>query len=442
MESAIHLSEVPRKQLTRRGANVYQKTVLDNGLRILTTTMPHTRSVAVGIFTGVGSRYENEQQRGISHFIEHMMFKGTEHRPSAQQLSEAIEGLGGEMNASTDRELTLYEVKVADHHLPIALDVLVDMFRHSKLDPEETDKERQVIIQEISRMMDVPEAWVHILIANQLWPEHPVGWETAGTKESVSAISREDMLDYIERTYTPCSTVISLAGNLDHDHVISQLEAELGSWQHRSVPGFLPARDAPAGPTVRLESRDTEQAHLCLGLRGLARNDPDRFKLALLNAVLGEGMSSRLFLEIREKRGLAYSVGSYALRLRDTGAMVLHAGVEPQKAGDALSAMIEQLQILRDQPVPVAELNKAREYTKGGILLSMEDTFANVGWVGRQELLDPQVLTVDEVMEKLDAVTAADVQAVAQRLFATEKLHLAMVGPFKDEAPFATRLRL
>jgi predicted Zn-dependent peptidase len=421
---------------------VYQKTVLDNGLRILTTAMPHTRSVAVGIFTGVGSRYENEQQRGISHFVEHMLFKGTERRPSAQQISEAIEGLGGELNASTDRELTLYEVKVADHHLPIALDVLMDMFRHSKLDSEETEKERQVIIQEISRMMDVPEYWVHVLIANQVWPQHPVGWDIAGTKESVSAISREDMLSYIDRTYTPCSTVISLAGNLNHDHVVSQLERELGSWQQRSVPDFLPAENAPVGPTVRLESRDTEQAHLCLGLRALARNDPDRFKLTLLNAVLGEGMSSRLFLEIREKRGLAYSVGSYTARLRDSGAMVLHAGVEPQKAGDTLSAMIEQLQILRDQPVPISELNKAREYTKGGILLSMEDTFANVGWVGRQEVLDPQVLTVDQVIERLDAVTVADVQAVAQRLFATDKLNLALVGPFKDETPFGARLRL
>jgi predicted Zn-dependent peptidase len=421
---------------------VHQKTVLDNGLRILTTAMPHTRSVAVGIFTGVGSRYENEQQRGISHFIEHMMFKGTERRPSAQQVSEAIEGLGGEMNASTGNELTLYEVKVAHHHLPIALDVLVDMFRHSKFALEEVDKERQVIIQEICRMMDMPEAWVHVLIANQIWPQHPVGWDIAGTKESVSAISREDMLNYIDRTYTPCSTVISLAGNLDHDQVVSQLERELGGWQQRSVPGFLPAENVPAGPTVRLESRDTEQAHLCLGLRALARNAPDRFKLTLLNAVLGEGMSSRLFLEIREKRGLAYSVGSYTLRLRDTGAMVLHAGVEPQKAGDTLSAMIEQLQILRDEPVPVTELNKAREYTKGGILLSMEDTFANAGWVGRQELFDPQVLTVDQVIERLDAVTVADVQAIAQRLFATEKLNLAIVGPFKDEAPFGVRLQL
>jgi predicted Zn-dependent peptidase len=421
---------------------VYQKTVLSNGLRILTTAMPHTRSVAVGIFTGVGSRYENEQRRGISHFIEHMMFKGTERRPSPQQVSEAIEGLGGEMNASTGNELTLYEVKVAHHHLPIALDVLVDMFRHSKFAPEEVDKERQVIIQEISRMMDMPEAWVHVLIANQIWPQHPVGWEIAGTKESVSAISREDMLNYVDRTYTPCSTVISLAGNLAHDAVVSQLERELGSWRQRSVPDFLPAENAPAGPTVHLESRDTEQAHLCLGLRALARDDPDRFKLALLNAVLGEGMSSRLFLEIREKRGLAYSVGSYTRRLHDTGAIVLHASVEPKKAVDTLSAMVEQLRILRDKPVPLSELNKAREFTKGGILLSMEDTFANAGWVGRQEVLDPQVLTVDQVIESLDAVTVADVQAVAQRLFATDKLNLAVVGPFKDEAPFSARLRL
>jgi predicted Zn-dependent peptidase len=421
---------------------VYQKTVLDNGLRILTTAMPHTRSVAAGIFTGVGSRYEDEKQRGISHFIEHMMFKGTERRPTAQQVSEAIEGLGGEMNASTGSELTLYEVKVAHHHLPIALDVLVDMFRHSKFAPEEVEKERQVIIQEICRMMDMPESWVHVLIANQVWPQHPAGWDTAGTKESVSAISREDMLNYIDRTYTPASTVISLAGNLEHDEVVSQIKRELGSWQQRSVPGFLPAENAPAGATLHLEFKDTEQAHLCLGLRALSRSDPDRYKLTLLNAVLGEGMSSRLFVEIREKRGLAYSVGSYTWRMRDTGAMVLYAGVEPAKAGDTLSAMTEQLQILRDQPVPVAELNKAREYTKGGILLSMEDTFANAGWVGRQELFDQQVLTVDQVIEKLDAVTVADVQAMAQRLFATEKLSLAIVGPFKDEALFDAWLRL
>lgn len=421
---------------------MHRKTVLSNGLRILTTLMPHTRSVAMAIFTGVGSRYESEAQRGISHFVEHMMFKGTERRPTAQQVSEAIEGLGGDMNASTGNEVTTYEVKVAHHHLPIALDVLVDMFRHSKFDSAEVDKERQVIIQEIGRMMDMPESWVHVLIGGDIWPQHPAGWDIAGTKESVSAISREDMLDYINQTYAPASTVVSLAGNLEHDQVVNQLENELGGWQQRLMPAFLPAAKARAGPTTHLEFKETEQAHLCLGLRSLSRNDPDRFTLALLNAVLGDGMSSRLFLEIREKRGLAYSVGSYTRPMRDTGAMVLYAGVEPPKAGDTLSAMIEQLQILRDTPVPHSELNKAREYTKGGILLSMEDTFANAGWVGGQELFDQEVLTVDQVMEKLDAVTTADVQTMAQRLLSTEKLSLAIVGPFRDQEPFYSRLRL
>ena len=421
---------------------MYQKTVLDNGLRILTTAMPHTHSVAAGIFTGVGSRYENDAQRGISHFIEHMLFKGTERRPTAQQVSEAIEGLGGDINASTDREATIYEVKVAHHHLPIALDVLVDMFRHSKFDAAEIEKERQVIIQEIFRMMDMPEAWVHVLIANQVWPEHPVGWNIAGTAESVSAISRGDMLSYVDSMYTPCSTVISLAGNLDHDEVVTQVERELGGWQRQAVPTFLPAENAPPGPMLHLEFRDTEQAQLCLGLPALSRSDPDRFKLSLLNAILGQGMSSRLVLEIRENRGLAYSVGSYKRQLRDTGFMVLYAGVDPKNAVDTVHEMIEQLQLLRDEPVPLTELNKAREYTKGGILLSMEDTFANATWVGGQELFDQELLTVDQVMEKLDAVTVAEVQAMAQRLFVTEKLSLAIVGPFKDEAAFDSQLRL
>ena len=188
---------------------MYHKTILGNGLRILTTPMPHTRSVGLGIFTGVGSRYEGEKPRGISHFIEHMMFKGTERRPTAQQIAEAIEGLGGVMNASTGNEVTIYLAKVADHHLPVALDVLLDMFRHSKFEPEEVEKERQVIIQEISRMMDMPESWVHVVIGELIWPEHPVGWDTAGTKESVSGITHQNMQDYVAHTYTPRNTVVS-----------------------------------------------------------------------------------------------------------------------------------------------------------------------------------------------------------------------------------------
>lgn len=421
---------------------MHHKTILNNGLCILTTSMPHTRSVGIGIFTAVGSRYETEQQRGISHFVEHMLFKGTDKRPTAQSIAEAIEGIGGEMNASTGNEVTTYEVKVAHHHLPLALDVLVDMFRHSKLDGVEIEKERQVIVQEIGRTMDMPEAWVHNLIAADIWPQHPVGWDIAGTKESVGQLSRESMQAYIAQNYTPGTTVVSLAGNLDHDQVVTQLADAVSDWRPVASPAFVPANSGSPAPNVHIEFKETEQAHLCLGLRALPRYHPDRFKLTLLNAVLGDGMSSRLFLEIREKRGLAYSVGSYTRPLRDTGALILYAGVEPANARDTVTALAEQLTLLQQDPVPLNELNKAREYTKGGILLSMEDTFANAGWVARQELFDQQVLTVDQVMQQLDQVTSQDIQALAQQLFATDRLRLALVGPFKEERVFASKLRI
>ena len=421
---------------------MYRKTTLDNGLRILTVPMPHTRSVAAGIFTGVGSRYEREAERGISHFIEHMMFKGTERRPQPQQIAEAIEGLGGIMNASTGHEVTLYWAKVAHHHLPLALDVLVDMFRHSRFEPKEVEKERRVIIQEIRRMLDMPESWVHVLIAQLIWPEHPLGHSIAGSEESVASITRQDMLSYIERTCTPLNAVISLAGKLDHDAIVDQLSQEFTAWEAKSAPSFLPATDAPPGPCVRVELKETEQAHLCIGMRGLSLNHPDRFKLRVLNAILGEGMSSRLFLEIRENRGLAYSVGSYTSYLRDTGAIVLYAGVPPQKVGDTVSAMMEQLNTLRDKKVPETELNKAKEFTKGRLLLSMEDTFANASWGAQQEVLDREFLTVDQVIGYIDAVTTADVQEEARKRFATEKASLAVVGPSNDAEDLTTRLQL
>ncbi len=421
---------------------MYLKTTFDNGLRILTVTMPHTRSVAMGIFTGVGSRYETEPERGISHFIEHMLFKGTQRRPKAQQIAEAIEGLGGVMNASTDNEVTTYWAKVAHHHLPVALDVLVDIFRNSLFDPDEIERERQVIIQEISRMMDMPDSWVHVLIQQLIWPQHPVGWEIAGTKESVSGITRQSMLDYVQSAYTPRNTVISLAGNLDPEAALKQLRDELETWQGQPARTYLPAVDAPPGPQLEIEFRKTEQAHLCVGLRGLPLDHPDRFNLRILNAVLGEGMSSRLFLEIREKRGLAYSVGSYTAYLRDTGAVVLFAGVPPQKAEDVVSAMVEQLNLVCNQAVPQPELAKAKEFTKGRILLRMEDSFANAQWFGQQEVLDQEVLDVDRVIAEIESVQAADVQRVARELFSTERLRLTAIGPFTDQEGFKARLGL
>jgi predicted Zn-dependent peptidase len=404
--------------------------------------MPHTRSVGVAILAGIGSRYERKDERGISHFIEHMMFKGTPRRPTAQHISEEIEGLGGVINASTDSEVTRYWAKVAHHHLPVALDVLVDMLLHSKFEPTDVEKEREVITQEICRMMDMPESRVHSLVGMLLWPDHPVGWDTAGTTESVSGISREDLLDYVRRGYAPGGTVVSLAGNLDEDGVIHQMRDQLGRWESTPKPAFAPASEPVDGPSWRVEFKETEQAHLCLGLHGLPADHPDRFTMRILNVILGEGMSSRLFLEIRERRGLAYSVGSYTSSLRDTGAMVLYAGVPPQKVSDAVSAMVEQLDLMRANRVPEGEMVKAKEFAKGRILLRMEDTIANAGWFGQQEVTDQPVLTVDQVVENLDAVTVGDVQELAQKLFQEESLRLAIIGPFKDDGAFSARLRM
>ena len=414
----------------------YLSSALSNGLRVVTVPMAHTRSVGIGVFVGVGSRYESQDQRGLSHFVEHMMFKGTPDRPTAQHISEAIEGLGGIMNAATGNETTTYWAKVAHHHLPVALEVLLDIIRNSLFAAEEVEKERQVILQEIGRLMDVPDSWVHVLMAELIWPDHPVGWEIVGTKESVSGIQQQHLLDYVAHTYTPQNTVISVAGNFDSQKLLEQLELALGDWEPGPTPSCLPAGAAPEGCRLRVEFKETEQAHLCLGLRGLAVDHPDYFKLRVLNTILGEGMSSRLFLEIREKRGLAYSVGSYTSFLTDTGAIVLYGGVPPDKAEAAVSAMIDQLDLLRTSIVPEGELNKAREFLKGRTLLHMEDTFANAQWFGRQEVLNQRVLTVDEVVEHLDAVSAADIQQVACRLLDVSELGLAAIGPFREEGSF------
>jgi predicted Zn-dependent peptidase len=421
---------------------MYQKTVLDNGLRILTTTMPHTRSVSIGFFIGVGSRYESDEQGGVSHFIEHMLFKGTAKRPTAREIAVAIEGIGGVFNAATGRESSLYWVKVAQPHLDIAIDVLVDMLRCSKFDPEEIDRERRVIIEEINLTLDTPPSLVHLLINELVWPNHPLGRDVAGTKESLSALGREGLLAYLKRHYQPSNTVISVAGNVEHEAVVRKISAFLDDWTPGEAVSYRAAEDDQAEPRLRIHPKGTEQAHLCLSVPGFHRDHPDRFKLRLLNTVLGEGMSSRLFTEIREKRGLAYSIYSYVSGMHDTGAVGVHAGVDAGRIEDAIKAILAEWDRLRQEGVSGDELAKAKEFVKGRLLLQMEDSFSVAAWLGRQEVLSPEVLTVDEVIEAIDAVTAADIQRVAQDLFLGERLNLAVVGPFEDGQGFRELLEL
>ncbi|HEM62141.1 MAG TPA: insulinase family protein [Chloroflexi bacterium] len=412
---------------------MYQKSVLGQGLRIMTSTMPHTCSVSVGFFIGVGSRYESERENGITHFIEHMLFKGTEKRPSAREIAVAIEGVGGVFNASTGRELTSYWAKVGQDHFSLALDVLSDMLLHSKLDEAELDKERGVIIEEINMTLDRPSDWVHVLATELIWPDHPLGRDQAGTKESVSAITRAMVQEYLQSHYQPASAVLAVAGNIEHEDAVNQATAQLDPWLQTAETSCLPMDLEQTAARVRLEHRPTQQAHLALVLPGLSRFDEDKYNLSLLNTILGQGMSSRLFLEVREARGLAYSVYSYLSLYQDAGLLGVYAGVDGDRIDGALRAIMDELAKMRQEPVSEEELHKAKEFTKGRLQLQMEDSFAVASWMGRQEVLEDRVRSLDEVLEEVDAVTAADIQRVACRLLEQERLNLAVVGPYEED---------
>jgi predicted Zn-dependent peptidase len=423
---------------------VYQETVLDEGLRILTSTMPHTRSVSVGFFIGVGSRYETEEENGITHFIEHMLFKGTKKRPSARDIAVAIEGIGGVFNASTGRELTSYWAKVAQDHFPVAVDVLADMLLNSKLDEGDLEKERGVIIEEINMTLDRPSDWVHLLATALLWPNHPLGRDQAGTKESVAGLTRKMIQSYIQRHYHPGNAVVAIAGNIEHDKAVEGIAAQLTGWKVSPAASYLPMDQEQAAARLKIEHRPTQQAHLAITLPGISRFDDDRYDLSLLNTILGQGMSSRLFLEVREKRGLAYSVYSYLYPTLDTGLMGVYAGVDAQQIEKAIEAILSELEKAKQEPVAEDELQRAKEFTKGRLLLQMEDSFSVASWIGQQEILEDRVRTVDEVLEIIDAVSIEDVQKVAQRLFTQEKLNLAVVGPYEtvQEEQFEALLKV
>jgi len=413
---------------------LYQKTTLDNGLRVITETMPHTRSVSICIFIGVGSRYETERQAGVSHFIEHLMFKGTPRRTTAKEISMAIEGVGGIINAGTDKELTVYWCKTAQPHFSLALDVLSDILLHSKFNPDDIESERRVIIEEIHMEKDSPSQLVNLLIDELLWPGHPLGRDIAGDGDSVAGISRKMMLDYLGHQYLPSNTVVSIAGALKHREMVDTVNQALGGWTDRQPrPGYKAYKERSFS-RLNVESKDTEQAHLCLGLNGLPLLHPQRFVLDLLNVILGEGMSSRLFTEIRDRLGLAYSIHSYVDHFLDTGAITVYAGVEPKNLPVAIKAILEQLSQLKE-PVPEAELRKAKELAKGRLLLRMEDSRNVAGWMGGQEILTGRILSVDQVTSILDAITAEELRQLAQELLVDSQLRLAVVGPVAEDEP-------
>jgi len=419
---------------------MYKRTVLDNGLRVVTGELPHTHSASVSIFVGAGSRYEADGQAGVSHFLEHMLFKGTERRPTPREVSAEIEGIGGLMNAAADKEQTVYWVKVGDQHFEHALEVLADNLLHSLFEPSEIEKERQVIVEELDMTEDSPADLVGLLIDEVLWPDQPLGRDPGGSPASVRALARADLLEYLHQQYVQENAVLAVAGNVTPDQVVRSASKHLGDWRRSTFGTWQPAVNGQTAPRVRVRQKKTEQAHVCLGLPAYGADHPDRFALDALNTVLGDGMSSRLFEEIREKRALAYDVHSYVERFADTGSVVVAVSVEPKKAVETVEVILEQLDGLKE-PVPEIELNKAREYLKGRLQLRMEDTGATASWLGRQELLKKHILSVEEVLNILDGVTSADLRRVADDLLRPELVNVAVVGPFRSPARFETAVR-
>ncbi|MFW6125787.1 MAG: M16 family metallopeptidase [Chloroflexota bacterium] len=420
---------------------MYERTVLDNGLRVISSTMPGTRSVTIIFFLGAGPIYEKDEEAGLSHFVEHLLFKGTQRRPTSKEISEAIEQLGGMFNGSTGKEATIYWFKVARPHFPIALDLAVDMLRSSCFHPGDMERERQVIMEELNESLDSPHHRVSMLIDEVVWPDQPMGRDVIGSRESVAGLTRDMLSNYLSQQYVPNNTVVSVAGDIGHQDVVTAIDRALADWANAVCRPAHPTDNSQVEPHVRVERKEAEQAHLCMAIRGLPVTHPDRFNLALLNVILGEGMSSRLFLEIREKRGLTYDIFSYVQHFLDSGALTVYAGVDPRHLHTTVDAIVEQLHLLKGD-IPEAEVVKAKEYAKGRLLLRMEDTRNVASWTGGQDLLTGRIYTVDALVSIIDAITAEDLERVARELLVTESLNLAVVGPLEGDDGLRDRLKL
>ncbi len=408
---------------------------LSNGLRVVTAELPQTRSATISIYVGAGSRYEPDEAAGLSHFLEHMLFKGASRRSTAREISEAIEAHGGTHNAATDREVTVYYAKVPSSATLDVLDILCDMVRDPIMDGAELEKERHVILEELAGIEDSPEEIAGILSDETLWPGQPLGRNIGGTPESVRAISRDAVIEYLAAQHVPGNVVVSVAGNIDADAVIESVEQWLGDMPARQAGPWYPAVARDGQPRVAFRSKETEQAHLCIAFPTVPLDHPDRYAIDLLSTLLGEGMSSRLFLELREERALVYDVHSYPSEYRDAGSLTIYAGCDPEYARITTEAALEEIELaLRD--ITVEELDRARHMACGRIQLRMEDTRAVAGWQGAQELLLDNVLTVDQVADRFAGVTLDDVRRAGRDYLQPSNAILAAVGPFEDDSVF------
>jgi predicted Zn-dependent peptidase len=416
--------------------STFERHTLSNGLRVLTAPMPQAKSITCFVMVAAGSRYETKPTNGIAHFTEHMVFKGTERRPTARDIAGEVDAIGGEFNAFTSKEYTGYFVRCAGESRAVALDVLVDMLRNSKFEPEEIEREKGVIVEEMNMYFDTPRDLVDNVYEEVLYGDQPLGWMVLGRKDAVRAARRETFLDYLGRWYKPDRIVVGLGGNIDGDFM-SQLEELLGDLDGNGDGGPPALKPVDADRVrIKLHTKDSDQAHLCLGVLSYPLRHPDRYALQLLAVVLGGGMSSRLFTEVRERRGLAYYVFGTNYSYTDTGTLYSQAGVDLNRIDDAISTIAGELKKMAEEQVPSDELEKARSFAKGRFVLQTESPQGLIQFGLRREVLEGGAVEPQEVLDGLDAVSAADVQRVAQHVIGRNEFTLAVVGPFDDPERF------
>jgi predicted Zn-dependent peptidase len=419
----------------------YRVTPLDSGLTVATAAMPHMESVTLGLWIGVGGRFEPKSLCGISHFIEHMLFKGTRKR-NAEQISQAVEGIGGYLNAFTSEENTCYFAKASHEHFETLLDVLVDMYLNPLFDGDDLDKERSVIKEELAMYLDQPQHHVQELLSSTLWPEQPLGRSLTGTPRTLDAISRRAIMRFKCRKYTAANTVVAAAGHCEHEPVVRAVRRQLRSIVRGPRPKFVPARNGQDGPRVALHKKKTEQTHLAMGFHSCSRLNPRRFKLKLLSVVLGENMSSRLFQVIRERHGLAYSVHSSTSYFADAGAFIISAGLDEKQLAKTIRLTRAELRKISERPPGREEFRRAKDYAIGQMKLSLESTTNQMMWVGEHLLGYGVIHDPEDVIRQVQAVTAGDVAREARALFQRRNLNLALVGPIEDRKSVERTLEL
>ncbi len=423
---------------------MFQKIILENGSRLILAPQEGTQTVTLLVLFGVGSRYEENKINGVSHFIEHLMFKGTKRRPTTLALSKELDGVGAEYNAYTSKDFTGYFIKINHKHLNLACDIISDMLYHSKFDPEELEREKKVIIEEINMYEDNPLTLVEELFEEVVYQGNSLGWLVSGTKETVSGVTRDQMVKYRDFFYRPANTVIGLAGNLGTGvtETVSRYFVSGKVLADLKPIKFEPFKNKQAEPQINLKFKKTEQVPIALGFPGYSYSDPRKYALYALGIILGGNMSSRLFISVRERLGLAYYIRTGINVYQDTGSLVIQAGLETKRADQAIKVILEELSRIKKEGVSAEELKRAQDFFEGKITLELEDSSQLADWYAKQELLTNEILTPEERIKEMFAVSREEVRAVANDLFKATKINLALVGPFKEKAKFMKLLKI